>query len=202
MFGWASHKGPNLDEHFMEVLSSITNNHPSTIALFAFGNSLYKLYYRDKEVYKNTYNNRINSENTIKFDFKIYGNDAFIFLHKDIMSYISNISSLDNRVTYLLSTLPSIAREQYIKKSLIDEIVYTNEIEGIVSTRKQIGEMINDIEYRVKKKERFSSLVYKYMLLMTDKFKELNSPSNIREIYDELVLEEIIKDIFRFDFFM
>lgn len=156
--------------------------------------SLYKLYYKDRELYQNTYNNRINSENSIKFDFKIYRNDAFVFLHKDIMSCISTISLLDKKVTNLLSTLPSIAREQYIKKSLIDEIVYTNEIEGIVSTRKQINEMIDDIECRVKKKERFSSLVHKYMLLMTDKFKELNSPTSIREIYDELVLEEVIEE--------
>lgn len=155
--------------------------------------SLYKLYYKDKELYKSTYDNRINSENTIKFDFKIYGNDAFVFLHKDIMSSITIITSLDKKIANLLSSLPLIAREQYIKKSLIDEIVYTNEIEGIVSTRKQINEMIDDIECRVKKKERFSSLVHKYMLLMTDKFKELNSPTSIREIYNELVLDEIIK---------
>ena len=29
---------------------------------------------------------------------------------------------------------------------------------------------------------------------MTDKFKELNSPTSIREIYNELVLDEIIKE--------
>ena len=54
--------------------------------VFMSYDSLYKLYYKDKELYKSTYDNRINSENTIKFDFKIYGNDAFVFLHKDIMS--------------------------------------------------------------------------------------------------------------------
>ncbi len=156
--------------------------------------SLYKLYYKDKERYGIIYNNRISSENTIKFDFKIYGNDAFIFLHKDIMNAVTVISLLDKKVANLLSSLPLIAREQYIKKSLVDEIVYTNEIEGIVSTRKQINEMIDDIECRVKKKERFSSLVHKYMLLMTDKFKELSSPTSIREIYDELVLDEVIKE--------
>lgn len=156
--------------------------------------SLYKLYYKDKELYKSTYDNRINSENTIKFDFKIYGNDAFVFLHKDIMSSITHITFLDKSISNLLSSLPLIAREQYIKKSLIDEIVYTNEIEGIVSTRKQINELINDIECRVTKKERFSSLVHKYMLLMNDKFKGLDSPTNIRDIYNELVLDEIIKE--------
>ena len=38
------------------------------------------------------------------------------------------------------------------------------------STRMKINELINDIECRVTKKERFSSLVHKYMLLMNDKF--------------------------------
>jgi hypothetical protein len=57
--------------------------------------SLYKLYYKDKERYGIIYNNRISSENTIKFDFKIYGNDAFIFLHKDIMNAVTVISLLD-----------------------------------------------------------------------------------------------------------
>ena len=156
--------------------------------------SLYKLYYKDKETYNSTYKNRINSENTIQFDFKINGNDAFVFLHKDIMTSISYITSLDKKIGNFLTSLPLIAREQYIKKSLIDEIVYTNEIEGLVSTRKQINEMIGDIEDRVKKKERFSSLVHKYMLLMTDKFKKIDSPVSVRNIYDELVLEEIMKE--------
>ena len=156
--------------------------------------SLYKLYYKDKELYNYTYNNRINSENAIKFDFKIYGNNAFIFVHKDISSFVTKISSLDKKIANVLNSLPTIAKDEYIKKSLIDEIVYTNEIEGIVSTRKDINEMINDIEVHVKKKERFSSLVRKYMLLMTDKFTEFNSPTDIREIYNELVLDEVSKD--------
>lgn len=155
-------------------------------------NSLYKLYYKDKKIYETTYNNRISSENTIKFNFKIHNNDAFMFMHKDIISLVTNITVLDKKVGQLLNSLPALAKKQYLKKSLIDEIVYTNEIEGIISTRKQINEMINDIECKVEKKERFSSLVQKYMLLMEDKFKELTSPNDIREIYNELVLDEII----------
>ena len=43
----------------------------------------------------------------------------------------------------LSAQLPDIAKEQYSRKCLIDEIVLTNKIEGVHSSRKEIGEVLD-----------------------------------------------------------
>ena len=46
-------------------------------------------------------------------------------------------------VRALSAQLPDIAKEQYSRKCLIDEIVLTNKIEGVHSSRKEIGEVLD-----------------------------------------------------------
>ena len=108
--------------------------------------SLFKLYYTNREEYNNKLIERQKSENTYNFDFNINGNRAFFFYHKDIMNLITKISFLDKKVSKALENLPEAAYNLYKKKSLIDEILYTNEIEGVISTRKEINEIIETIK--------------------------------------------------------
>lgn len=155
--------------------------------------NLFKMYFKNKNEYNKIYENRFNSENTIHFDFKIDNNDAFFYYHNEIMNNIFNINKLDKEVTNILNMLPGIAREEYKKRSLIDEVFFTNEIEGVVSTRKEISEVIDDITSKAKEKNRVYSLVHKYLMLNTND-DNINTLSDIRKTYDELVLAEIDKE--------
>lgn len=154
--------------------------------------NMFKLYFKNKNVYNNIYENRYNSENTIHFHFKIEDDYAFFYYHNEIMNIIYNINKLDKEVSNILNMLPGIAREEYKKRSLIDEIFFTNEIEGVVSTRKEISEVIDDIESKAKEKNRIYSLVHKYLMLNTNDDNIMNL-EDIRKTYDELVLAEIDK---------
>lgn len=60
---------------------------------------------------------------------------------------------LDRELLRKMSSVPLIALNQYTKKCLIDEIRMTNEIEGVVSTRKEINEILNDKTHENKKKK-------------------------------------------------
>lgn len=154
--------------------------------------SLYKLYFKDKKLYQDILNNRISSENTYKFSFLINGNQAFFFFHKEIMKIISNISFLDKQVSIALNKLPSLCKDLYIKKCLIDEILYTNEIEGIISTRKEINEIIANIENNNYQNGKIVSLINKYILLLQNKLDTLKNCFDIRALYDNLVFEDIV----------
>ena len=68
----------------------------------------------------------------------------------------------------------------------------TNEIEGVISTRKEINEILND-EINSTKNKRLYGLVKKYELLMEEDIK-LTNCKDIRELYDELALEEVIEE--------
>lgn len=153
--------------------------------------SLEKIYYKNNLAYEEIYKNRFFSENSLHFDFKIHQNDAFFFFHKDIITKLDEITRLEKSVNEYLEELPTVALDQYIKKSLIDEVQNTNKIEGIISTRKEIMEVMEDIDSKKIKKDRFKSLIKKYILLLNEEFKPLQSPQDIRDIYDELVLDEI-----------
>ena len=79
--------------------------------------------------------------------------------------------------------------QQYINKCLIDEIVITNNIEGVYSTRKEIGEILDDLEG--KSKNRFFDLVNKYAALQSKEDLSINTSQDIRNLYDEMFLSEI-----------
>ena len=86
--------------------------------------------------------------------------------------------------------MPDIALYQFQTNCLIDEIVLTNHIEGVHSTRKEISEILQDLSKK-NKRERFSGLVRKYLLLMKNEKLPLNTPQDIRKIYDDIFYEEI-----------
>lgn len=105
------------------------------------------------------------------FDFKINNNQAFYFYHKDIMAMISKITFLNKEVNEIISRLPVEAKKLYIKKSLINEVLYTNEIEGVILTRKEINDIIESLNSKEKlKQNKINSLVNKYFMLLNHKY--------------------------------
>ncbi len=155
--------------------------------------SLYKMYFVDQKKYCDLYTKRNESENTYQFGFHIHGNPAFFFYHKQIMAMVSKIAFLDKKVTDFLNILPNSAKTLYLKKSLIDEILYTNEIEGIVCTRKEINEIIDTIKNNQKvKPNKITSLINKYVMLMDNQHDDIKNCNDVRKLYDELVLDDII----------
>ncbi|MFI3329789.1 MAG: Fic family protein [bacterium] len=155
--------------------------------------SLRKLYYKNKSEYKKIYEQRFDSENTIKFNFKINQNTAFYFNHFSIHSKCLNISTLDKEVSSLLSKLPPIEKDAYEKKCIVDEILFTNEIEGVISTRKDIISILDQVDDVTQKPSKISSLINKYKSLVLDEFIEIKNSNDIREIYNSMLLDEVEK---------
>lgn len=134
--------------------------------------SLYKLFVmNDSTTFNRIYNEKFNSQSTIKFDIYINEQQSFFTYDKYIMALVSNIRNIDNRINEIFSNLPSIAIDQYMRKSLIDEIEYTNEIEGVISTRKDINDLINEIEKKINTRNRFEGIVNKYVLLTEEQIR-------------------------------
>ena len=88
--------------------------------------SLYKLFAIDESACKDIYLSRFNSEATLKFFVDINSYPSFFFYHTEINTLVYKIRDLDYRVSKLFDSLPSVAKTQYIKKSLIDEIHFSN----------------------------------------------------------------------------
>lgn len=153
---------------------------------------LSSIYYKDSAEYESTYSKRYESESTYRYAFSIGSNRAFLVINNDILNLTNTILKLDKKLTLKTNSLPAIALQQYTKKCIIDEIKMTNDIEGVIITRKEINEILEDFSGK-KKGNRLYGLVKKYELLTKEDIA-LNNCNDIRSIYDELVLNEVASE--------
>lgn len=150
--------------------------------------NLKQLFHMNLAEYKAEYNRRFNNEDTIHLPVYIGENQAFICQTPEMYKMIVNIERMDKAVE--LIELPSAAKEQYMRKCLIDEIILTNNIEGVHSTRKEIGDILQDLSKK-SKKNRFVGLVAKYEKLVQREKLDFNCCEDIRKLYDDIFYEEI-----------
>ncbi len=154
---------------------------------------LKEIFYSDAENYQTEYLNRFNSPSAIKFNIRINNNTAFLMITPELFNKLYQISCLNDKLNNTISNLPTIALDQYIKRCLIDEIVLTNEIEGVISTKKDIFEILESAKLQDKHK-RLLGLVTKYSKLTSNENLSIASCQDVREIYDDLVLQEVLND--------
>lgn len=160
---------------------------------------LSKLYYKYKgeAEYAEEYKKRFNSEDTIHLDFNVAGKPAFFVVNTEVLKLAYNIARVDKEVSKLSACFPGVAKEQYSKKCLIDEIVLTNKIEGVKSSRKEIGDALDIIKQQSKngqKHPRFTGIVNKYYKLMKNEQIPVECCQDIRDIYNEVCLEEVMEE--------
>lgn len=155
--------------------------------------SLYKLFYIDRGAHKTVYEQRFNSEDSIHLGLKIDENEAFFCPTNEMYRKILAIERTDKVINELCLSLPEEAVEQFAARCLIDEIMLTNNIEGVYSTRKELTKILESLS-KHSKKGRFVGLVNEYAYLMSNVVIPINTPKDIRKIYDKIFYDEIKND--------
>ncbi|MDD4690033.1 MAG: Fic family protein [Eubacteriales bacterium] len=150
------------------------------------------IYYENKAEYEKLYNLRFNGESTIKLPVKINSNTIFFCPCLEIFNLQNEIMNTNLKIHDIAEKLPQIALTQFAKASMLGEIEQTNEMEGVHSSRHELNMVLNNLNEGGPKK-RFSGLVNKYNLMTSNKIP-LESCEDIRHLYDELVLSEVIED--------
>ena len=167
--------------------------------VIAMYEDLRKLSYKLKNIeeYQQIYQDRFNSVNSLHLDFEINGNTAFLLYPPETLILLEKIYKTDKAISALCAKLPPAAVQQFAFKCLIDEIILTNKIEGVKSSRRQISDILNDLDSKStskKQKQRFEGLVKNYCLLSTHETISLNTCEDIRTLYNTLVLDEVLQD--------
>ena len=134
------------------------------------------------------YQRRFNSSDAKRIDINIGSSPAFFVETKEINNSVRWLYKMDKKVLKLCCELPPEAIAQYMLKCLTDEIQITNSIEGVHSTQKEILDAYEN------RGTRFKGIVDKYLLLLSDKKISLKSNQDIRALYDELVLPEVLEE--------
>lgn len=151
---------------------------------------LRKAFHNPSEDARELFERRFADERTLHLDTRINGSQAFVCMAPEIYEAMIEAAHLDKQILRLELSLPGRALDSYRDSCLIDEIVLTNEIEGVRSTRREIGEALE----RLRKNDRhgrFLGIVQKYALLQSREPIPLRTCADVRALYDDLVLREI-----------
>lgn len=149
---------------------------------------LKSLYYKDPMLYEKEYQKRLSSDCVYMLDITISGNRAFFLRTPDLYERIVKIYRGDAKLYDLYDKLPGAAIDQFIHKSLIGEIVGTNDIEQIHSSRSEVNEIL--IAGKGEKNSRFVDIINRYNMLGRERLR-LDTCADIRKIYDDLLSDEI-----------
>lgn len=156
-----------------------------------------KLYYTDKDKYRTEYSSRFSSPDAIHLNFKIKKNPAFFVQTSEVSNLAIQILKTDKKISKINGQLPRVAITQFTRRCLIDEIILTNKIEGVYSTRREISGVLDELSTKTKrsqKRRRFFGLVAEYQKLQERARIALNTCQDIRNLYDDIVLQEVVEE--------
>lgn len=155
--------------------------------------SLNKLFYSDRENYEKIYNERYKSDYAVHLDFTIHNSPAFFVIIPEFVAKIRDIYKTDKQIKALRDSLPEKAIDHFALRCLVDEILKTNDIEGVYSSRREINSVLSELETKSQGK-RFIGLVQKYLILQKNETMSFDTYEDIRSLYNDLVYSEIEED--------
>jgi len=161
---------------------------------------LKKVYYKNianSQIWQDEYSLRFNSPTTKHLNFIVHEIDRreefplFYCYTEEITTLINNILTATLRLFKCIDTAPNAAIKQFLDSSLISEVKFSNDIEGVRSTRKEIQEALSQIEPQ--KYVRLWGIVNKYRKIINNENISLKNCQDIRSLYDDFVLQEVIR---------
>jgi Fic family protein len=140
---------------------------------------------------------RLHDDSAFRTGIILEHGELFFTVPSELTVLMERVLRVERKVSHLWRNLPAIARRSYILGLIISEVVSSNEMEGVNSTRKQIEDALKSVaadnpsrEYR-----RFREFTFLY-LGMTGQNQEFpESPADIRAIYDKVVAGELEEDV-------
>ena len=160
--------------------------------------TLQKLYYQDRSpdrdaTVKLIAEKRRNEESSFRTGIEIASGELFLAVPAQLSILSERLLRVERKVSHLWRDLPGIAQGAYLRGLILDEIMSTNEIEGVRSTRRQIEEALESVVSQKQHTEykRFKEFARLYLEL-TDKNRVYpKTPADIRRIYDSILLGEL-----------
>lgn len=114
-----------------------------------------------------------------------------------MMNLIDTIHQLSHAIDSMINTnqLPPVAISSYLRAMLTNEIFFSNEIEGVHTNPNEIETIVWDAQNNDKEKNRrLESTIRKYTTSLKGEQHQINKLSDIRDVYDQLLDEEISED--------
>lgn len=133
---------------------------------------------------------RLTSSSSFRTGIDVGTGELFLDVPRELSLITEKVLCAERKVSQLWRNLPGIACGAYVRNLIIDEVVCTNEMEGVRSTRKQIEEALDSIEGKGQEDRRakqFIEFANLYLGLTSGDIAFPEKPEDIRALYDAVV---------------
>ena len=137
---------------------------------------------RDKTI-QTEYKRRFYAASTFRTGFVVDAGELFIAVPKELSLAVEQTMRLECRIIGLLSDLPALAKSALLRSLVLDEVVSSNAIEDIHSTRRQVRDAI-ETEQAKGDNNRFKEFATLYLNIIDGVDEVPRTPADIRSVYD------------------
>lgn len=134
---------------------------------------------------------RLEQDSTFKIGYTSTEGDPFIAVPRELSMLNEKVLRTERLVSSRMKALPGIAGWSMLRGLVLDEIVSSNLIEGVYSTRRQIKDVLNALDSQVNAKRRFKELATLYLAVLDGSAVPPSSPQEVRETYDKVMDGEL-----------
>lgn len=157
---------------------------------------LSKLYYADASSLRDVshlteYESRFNAESTFRLGFHTVQGELFLAMPRELTMLGERVLCSERAISEGMRSLPKVASDAILRSLVIDEVVSTNAVEGIPSTRRQVREAMDAASRTPVGDKRFRELATLYLSIIDGAVQRFQTPEDIRAIYDEVTSGEI-----------
>jgi Fic family protein len=163
--------------------------------------SLAKTFYSDTSTDRFTHNEllaeeRRNAESTFRTGFDTPTGELFLAVPRELSLLHEHVLRHERRISTSMRLLPPVARTALVTGLVVDEVVSTNELEGVHSTRRQISDILATIDGVPGHGEdrRFREFAKLYLGISDEGRLFPSTPEDIRLIYDLVMRGENLGD--------
>ena len=115
----------------------------------------------------------------------------FVAMPRELTILAEKIMRSERRVSKLMESLPPIARRATLRALVFDEIMNSNTMEGVHSTRAQVREAVEEASGDNVADKRFRELARLYLDIIDSQQRTPRTAEDIRKIYDRAISAEI-----------
>ena len=133
---------------------------------------------------------RRDSVGTFRLGYETQAGELFLAVPKELSALTEQVLRTERKVTALLNGMNLLAANAVLRGLVFDEVVFTNAIEGIHSTRRQIKDALESVSNDASRR-RFKELALLYMDIASGKAEEPTTPEGVRAIYDRVMDGEL-----------
>lgn len=137
---------------------------------------------------------RVNADSTFSIGFETRTGNLFLAIPKELSLLSEKVLRTERRVSNLTRGLPGIAGAAMLRGLVLDEVVSTNAIEDIHSTRRQIKDALEAAHGSSQEMRRFKELATLYQGIVEGTHLKIETPEDVRDIYDLITAGEIPDD--------